>query len=103
MHRCNLLAFHPRNHLVNPNRTVSEIWSAPEEKEEALLSQAMLVSFGRLLSQAFFHGFDQFVDLEYPFSTQTVITNGVDWSFFAYQLNTMKLDRKLNFDCFNIF
>lgn len=97
MHRCNLLAYHPRSHLVEPNRVASEFWSAPEEQEEALLSQAMLVSFGRLLSQAFYHGFDQFVDLNYPFSTQTVITNGVDWSFFAYQLNTVKLDRKYIF------
>jgi len=41
-------------------------------------------------------GFDQFSDLSYPFTTQTVITNGFQWSFFAYQLNTIRMNRKLN-------
>ncbi|ODM92751.1 28S ribosomal protein S30, mitochondrial [Orchesella cincta] len=93
LHRCNLLAYHGRSHLLAGERVDNKYWSATEENEEALCSQAMLVSFGRLLSQAFYHGFDQFGDLEYPFSTQTVITNGLDWSFFAYQLNTIKFHR----------
>lgn len=80
--------------MAEPNRASNKYWSTKEETEEALQSQAMLVSFGRLVSQALYHGFDQFSDLDYPFSTQTVITNGLDWSFFAYQLNTIKLDGK---------
>ncbi|CAL8087343.1 unnamed protein product [Orchesella dallaii] len=89
-HRCNLLAYHRRDHLWHRERIQNRYWTAKDENEEALYSQAMLVSFGRLLSQAFYHGFDQFGGFEYPFSTQTVITNGLDWSFFAYQLNTIE-------------
>lgn len=35
-----------------------------------------------------FTGFSTFTDLTYPLLTQTVITNGQSWSFYAYQLNT---------------
>lgn len=91
--RCNLISFHPRHYLKIPERAENKYWSAQDETEETLFSQAILVSFGRLVSQALYHGFDQYTDLEYPFSIQTIITDGLDWSFFAFQLNTMKLDR----------
>lgn len=34
-------------------------------------------------------GFSTFNDITYPLTTQTIITNGQWWSFFAYQLNTL--------------
>ncbi|XP_076346316.1 mitochondrial ribosomal protein S30 isoform X2 [Tachypleus tridentatus] len=34
-------------------------------------------------------GFTPFNELTYPLVTQTVVTNGQDWDFFVYQLNTM--------------
>jgi len=57
-----------------------------------LHSHAILVSFSKLLAQAYILGFNQFSDIEYPLSSQTVLTNGTDWSFYAYQLNTIQLD-----------
>lgn len=49
----------------------------------------MKASFGWLLAQANYQGFTTFNDLTYPLVTQTVITNGQLWSFYAYQLNTV--------------
>jgi len=63
-------------------------------KSELLHSQAILNSFGKLLAQAYMLGFDQFTDLGYPLASQTVLCNGVDWSFHSYQLNTIQLDQK---------
>jgi hypothetical protein len=36
-------------------------------------------------------GFTQYTDLLYPINTQCIITNGQEWLFMAYQLNTINL------------
>lgn len=49
----------------------------------------IMSSFGWLLSIAMNLGFSPFHDVTYPLVTQKVLTDGQDWHFFVYQLNTM--------------
>lgn len=60
-----------------------------EDFAEVLHAQGILSSFSWLLAQANYFGFNTVSELTYPFNTQTVITNGRDWSFYEYQLNTL--------------
>ncbi|KAG8193842.1 hypothetical protein JTE90_029574 [Oedothorax gibbosus] len=46
-------------------------------------------SFGYLNAIATYQGFTPFHDLTYPLVAQSVLTNGQDWTFFVYQLNTI--------------
>ena len=41
-------------------------------------------------------GFGPYTELTYPISTQTIITNGQDYSFYAYQLNTCALYQRFS-------
>ncbi|XP_054710050.1 LOW QUALITY PROTEIN: 28S ribosomal protein S30, mitochondrial-like [Uloborus diversus] len=50
---------------------------------------AVMASFGWLNAIATYQGFTPFHDLTYPLVTQTILTNGRDWNFFVYQLNTI--------------
>lgn len=76
-----------------------------EEKVELTHSHAILSSFSWLLGQACYQGmssmycsvcfliksilgFSPFNDITYPLVSQTVISNGQQWSFYTYQLNT---------------
>lgn len=43
---------------------------------------------------AFWVGFGPYTELTYPLSTQTIITDGQNYSFSAYQLNTCALYNK---------
>lgn len=58
------------------------------DHDESLHAQAILSSFAWMHSQAFFHGFTSYHDMTYPFTTQTIITDGQLFSFYKYQLNT---------------
>ncbi|XP_067642227.1 large ribosomal subunit protein mL65 [Eurosta solidaginis] len=61
----------------------------PEDFKEALHAQAIQSSYAWLLAQASYNGFNTFNDITYPMNTQTILTNGRDWSFYEYQLNTL--------------
>lgn len=61
----------------------------PVDEQNALKAQGILKSFGWLVGQACYQGFSTYNELTYPLTTQTIITNGQNWSFFLYQLNTM--------------
>lgn len=52
--KCSHIGFHPRHHLLNDEVQDSEYWKA--DFENTLGSQAILSSFGRLLSQALYFG-----------------------------------------------
>ncbi|XP_032687299.1 39S ribosomal protein S30, mitochondrial [Odontomachus brunneus] len=56
---------------------------------DAKIVQAILASYSWLLTQACYQGFSTFNEITYPLTTQTIITDGQWWSFFAYQLNTL--------------
>ncbi|GLV44027.1 mitochondrial ribosomal protein S30 [Carabus blaptoides fortunei] len=78
-----LLSFQRRGHLLNRSPSFG-----PEDQQEALHSHGIMSSFAWLLSQASYQGFTTYNDLTYPLVAQTVITNGQEWSFYTYQLNT---------------
>ncbi|XP_050303863.1 28S ribosomal protein S30, mitochondrial [Anthonomus grandis grandis] len=64
------------------------------DNEEAMHRQAILSSYAWLHSQANYLGFTTYNDLTYPLVTQTVLTNGKDFRFYIYQLNTIILHSK---------
>lgn len=78
------LSYHNR---LNYNVEFNE--DDPNDEQNALKAQGILKSFGWLVAQACFQGFSTYNELTYPLTTQTVVTNGQNWSFFLYQLNTM--------------
>lgn len=81
-----LLSYHSRDHI--PFRNVQY---GPEDCQEAIHAQAIISSYAWLLGQACYQGFSTYHDPTYPLSTQTIITDGQLWSFYAYQLNTTQL------------
>lgn len=48
-------------------------------------------SFLYTVAQAYSQGFNSYIDVTYPFTTQTILTDGRTFSFHAYQLNTLEL------------
>ncbi|GFY58628.1 39S ribosomal protein S30, mitochondrial [Trichonephila inaurata madagascariensis] len=52
-------------------------------------SAAIMSSFGYLNATATYQGFTPFHDITYPLVAQTILTNGQDWKFYVYQLNTI--------------
>ena len=46
-------------------------------------------------------GFNTLVDLTYPLTTQTILTDGQHWQFLAYQLNTLELWKNNDANNFN--
>jgi small subunit ribosomal protein S30 len=58
------------------------------------LLQAIQSSFAWSFAQACYQGFSTYNDVTYPFTTQTIITDGQTWSFYVYQLNTTLLHSK---------
>jgi len=79
------------------------------DHQEGLDAQAILHSFASTLGQACYLGFGPYTELTYPITTQTIITNGQDYSFYAYQLNTCALYQRFSGDanphrnvCFSI-
>ncbi|XP_049871631.1 39S ribosomal protein S30, mitochondrial [Pectinophora gossypiella] len=81
-----LLSVQGRGYMLVRNKSFGA-----QDELEALHCQAMKSSFGWLCAQANYQGFTTYNDLTYPLATQTVITNGQEWSFYAYQLNTITM------------
>lgn len=78
------LAFYSREYLVESFNTHSA-----EVNQDKLHANGIISSFGWLMAQAAYLGFSTFNDITYPLTTQTVISNGQYWSFYAYQMNTL--------------
>ncbi|XP_032580726.1 39S ribosomal protein S30, mitochondrial [Drosophila sechellia] len=85
-HNFGLLSFQSRAHLQIRPKSFGE-----QDQLEALHSLAIKSSYAWLLAQANYNGFNTYNELTYPMNTQTVITNGREWSFYEYQLNTLLL------------
>lgn len=62
-----------------------------DETREAIVSQGILASFGWLVPLAAYHGFSPFHEITHPYVTQTVLTDGKDFTFMVYQMNTNKI------------
>ncbi|KAH8263976.1 hypothetical protein KR026_009978 [Drosophila bipectinata] len=78
------LSIHSRAHLQNRPNSYGE-----HDTQEALDALAIKASYSLLLAHASYNGFNTYNDLTYPLNTQTIITNGQEWSFYEYQLNTL--------------
>lgn len=78
-----LLSYQSRGHILERPSSFGE-----DDNQEALNCQGILSSFAWGLAQASYQGFTTFNDLTYPLVMQTIITNGQDFSFYTYQLNT---------------
>ncbi|XP_022100860.1 28S ribosomal protein S30, mitochondrial-like isoform X2 [Acanthaster planci] len=59
--------------------------------EEVLQGFGMSSSFGWLNGLALYQMNNPYRDLKHPMTCQTIVTNGCQFSFFCYQLNTMGL------------
>ncbi|KAI8035585.1 28S ribosomal protein S30, mitochondrial [Drosophila gunungcola] len=81
-----LLSFQSRAHFQLRPKSFGD-----RDLQEALHSLAIKSSYAWLLAQANYNGFNTYNELTYPMNTQTVITNGREWSFYEYQLNTLLL------------
>ncbi|KAM8719301.1 hypothetical protein ACLKA7_011934 [Drosophila subpalustris] len=79
-----LLSFQSRAHLQLRPKSYGE-----RDNQEALHALAIQSSYAWLLAQANYNGFNTYNELTYPLNTQTVVTNGREWSFYEYQLNTL--------------
>uniref|UniRef100_A0A0K8SKB9 28S ribosomal protein S30, mitochondrial n=1 Tax=Lygus hesperus TaxID=30085 RepID=A0A0K8SKB9_LYGHE len=66
------------------------------ERRSRLKSQAILSGFGWLHAQAALLGFSTYQELTYPLTSQQVITDGRQFSFNLYQLNTTLIHKELN-------
>ncbi|XP_055637779.1 28S ribosomal protein S30, mitochondrial [Toxorhynchites rutilus septentrionalis] len=82
-HEFGLVSYQRRSHSQ-----LRHTYCTVDDLQEALHSQGIFSSFAWLFGQACYQGFSTFNDLTYPLSTQTVITDGKNWSFYVYQLNT---------------
>lgn len=65
------------------------------DHEDALLTQAIMTGFGWLNTLAMYHGFTPFDEVEYPFTCQIITTDGKNWLFNIYQLNSHAFHRDL--------
>lgn len=64
-----------------------------DDVENCFNSQAILSAFGWLNSLSNYHGFTPFNELEYPFTCQLITTDGQNWMFNVYQLNSHSFHR----------
>lgn len=86
-----LLSYHDRTHLIK-RASVLGI----NDNIAAIHSQGVLSSFAWTFAQASYQGFSTYNDMTYPLTTQTVVTDGQNWSFYKYQLNTTLIHTELN-------
>lgn len=80
------LSVHTHHKMRKVLRTVHGI-----DEEELLQCLGLMTSFGSLLPLATYKGFTPFHELTYPMMTQTIVTDGIKWTFFTYQLNSICL------------
>lgn len=66
-----------------------------KDEESCLMAQTILSAFSWTNGLAQYHGFTPFHPLEYPFTCQVITTNGREWIFSVYQLNSHVYHRDL--------
>lgn len=65
------------------------------DEQDCLESQAILTSFSWLNSLSMYHGYTPFQEIDYPFTCQLITTDGQNWLFNVYQLNSHTFHRDL--------
>lgn len=79
----NFLSYHDSNHSKHRLSTYDDL-----DAEETIQWQAISASFGWLMAIANYQGFSTYHDVTYPLVNQAVLTNGKEFTFSVYQLNT---------------
>lgn len=79
-----LLSYQDRNYmLIRDNAKYGA-----QDMQESLNAQGIISSYAWLFAQACYQGFSTYNDMTYPLTTQTIVTDGQNWSFYTYQMNT---------------
>lgn len=86
-HEFGLVSYHDRRFTAGRNPNFKE------DEQCAFNAQGILASFAWLMGQACYQGFSTYNDLTYPLTTQTIFSDGREWSFYAYQMNTTTVNR----------
>ncbi|ULU12199.1 hypothetical protein L3Y34_015498 [Caenorhabditis briggsae] len=76
----------------------AELEESPEAKQmidDGARSQAVISMFTTLCAQAHTHGFTQYTDVTRPFTSQMILSDGLNFYFAVGQLNTLAI----NVDC----
>lgn len=76
---------------TNPRNLASPL----KDEEDSLTSQAVLTAFGWLNSLSMYHGYTPYHEIDYPLTCQVITTNGQDWLFNVFQLNSHSFHRDL--------
>lgn len=66
------------------------------DTEDSVDGMGLMSSFAWLNAFANHHGFTPYQELEYPFTCQSVVTDGQYWTFIVYQLNGHSFHSDLN-------
>lgn len=66
--------------------------------EKCADGMAIMYNFSWLNSLASYHGFTPYDELTYPFTTQSIVTDGKTWNFYVYQLNSHSFHGDLQHD-----
>lgn len=81
-----------QNRSFIPLNTLSEIQKS--DQQNMVHALGIQSSFAWVLGLASYQGFTTFNDITYPLTTQTIVTDGRTWSFYAYQMNTTRVGNK---------
>ncbi|XP_014249199.1 39S ribosomal protein S30, mitochondrial [Cimex lectularius] len=85
-HEFGILSYHQQGHVVDRPPHFGE-----KELKETLQAQAVLAGFSWTHAQACYQGFSTYSDVTYPFVSQHILSDGRNFSFYLYQLNTTLL------------
>ncbi|XP_078695550.1 large ribosomal subunit protein mL65-like [Branchiostoma floridae x Branchiostoma belcheri] len=67
-----------------------------DQLELRIMGAAVMGLFGWTAAQAFYRGFTWYQDLQYPITSQAILTDGRYFTFGCYQLNTLSLQQEDN-------
>lgn len=84
------ISYQNRNFI--PINTLSELQKS--DQQNMIHTLGIQSSFAWLFGMASYQGFTSFNDITYPLTTQTIVTDGRSWSFYAYQMNTTRIGNK---------
>jgi len=91
-HQHGLLLYCDRTNAWNYQAVHSTgVLDSQEMVRDQNTAKALLSCFGWLLPQACHLGFSPMTEITFPLATQATVTDGQNWSFYAYQLNTTDL------------
>lgn len=81
--------------LTLRNQRNNNLANKLSDVEDCLTSQAILTAFGWLNGLSMYHGYTPFQELDYPFTCHVVTTDGQNWLFNVFQMNSHAFHRDL--------